>query len=398
MTIVETILTRRAGKRVSAGDHIVVGVDRIMSHDSSTPLAIDAFSRFDGASIPDEVRDRIVVVFDHVYPSPRVKYSSFHRAIREFCRRYGVRLYEGDGVCHPLLIEEGLVGPGDVVVGGDSHTPICGVVGALGFGMGSTDIAACWRLGRTWIEVPESVLVELVGPMPRGVYPKDVGLSYVGEMTSKGALGKALEFAGPLSRDLSVDERMPIGALSTEVSAVTGVFPADGLRPEGDYADRVSVDARDLEPLLACPHRVDNVRPVTEVEGREVDQVFVGSCANGTVGDLAVVAKILKGRRVSKNTRMIIVPATRRVYEEAYRRGYLEAFLESGAVVCWPSCGPCLGRFEGVLADGEVCISTSNRNFKGRMGSPDAEIYLASPATAAASAIEGRIVDPRGFL
>lgn len=398
MTIIETILSKKIGERVKSGDHIIVRVDRIMSHDSSSPLAIEAFEDFDEQVIPEEVLERIVVIFDHVYPSPRERYSSFHRAIREFCSRHGIKLYEGEGICHPLLIERDLVRSGDVVVGGDSHTPICGVVGALGFGMGSTDIAACWRFGETWIEVPQSILIRFTGSMPRGVFPKDVALSYVEKLTCRGGIGMALEFTGPITRKLTPDQRMPIGALATEVSATTEVFSTAEFRPEGDYADAMEIDVSDLEPLIACPHNVDNIKRVTEVKGKEIDQVFVGSCANGMICDLAVVAKILKGKKIHGNVRMIVIPATRRIYEDALRQGYIETFLRSGAIVCWPSCGPCLGRFEGVLADGEVCISTSNRNFRGRMGSPNAMIYLASPATAAASAVEGEITDPRGYI
>lgn len=398
MTIVETLLSKRIGKRVESGDHVVVQVDRVMSHDSSTPLAIEAFKRFDEQVIPPEVLDRILVVFDHVYPSPRERYSSFHKSIREFCGRYGIRLYEGKGICHSLLIEQGLVRPGDVVVGGDSHTPICGVVGALGFGMGSTDIAAGWRFGETWIEVPQSILIRFTGNMPRGVYPKDLALAYVEKLTCKGGIGTALEFTGEIARGLTSDERMPIGALATEASATTEVFSTPEFGPEGDYVDTHEINVGDLEPLIACPDNVDNVKRVQEMEGKEVDQVFVGSCANGKICDLAVVARILKGRKVNGNVRMIVIPATRRTYDDALRLGYIETFLRSGAVVCWPSCGPCLGRFEGVLADGEACLSTSNRNFRGRMGSPNAMIYLVSPATAAASALEGKITDPRGYV
>ncbi|MFQ6084907.1 MAG: 3-isopropylmalate dehydratase/homoaconitate hydratase family large subunit [Candidatus Bathyarchaeia archaeon] len=398
MTIVETIFSRKLGREVEPGDQVVIDVDRIMSHDSSTPLAIEAFGRFKDGRIPKDVVKKIVVVFDHVYPSPNERYSNFQRSIREFCRHHGINLLEGEGISHSVLIEKGLVKQGDVVVGGDSHTPICGVVGALGFGMGSTDIAACWKLGQTWIEIPESILVTVTGETGRGVFPKDVALSYVEKLTSRGGIGKALEFGGSYCKELGIDERMPIGALATETSATTGVFSGDLVETGSDYADQIEIDASDLEPLVACPHEVDNVRPVSDVEGREVDQVFVGSCTNGTLCDLRIVNRIMSKRRVHKDTRMVIIPATRRVYEEASKLGYLETFLRSGAVVCWPSCGPCLGRFEGVLGQGEVCVSTSNRNFRGRMGSPRAEIYLASPAVAAASAIEGRIRDPRGYL
>lgn len=398
MTVVEEILSKKVGRRVSAGDQVVVNVDGVMSHDSSTPLAIESFNKFEERVIPRSVLDKITVVFDHVYPSPQERYSTFQKHVREFCKQHGIRLYEGEGVCHSVMIEKGHVKKGDFIVGGDSHTPIYGVKGAIGVGMGSTDVSACWRLGNTWIELPEGLLITLSGDLARGVYPKDVALAYVRELTCKGGIGKALEFAGPFTEKLSVEERMPIGALATEASAVTDVFLESGSKSGSGYTEKMEIDVGELEPLVACPHNVDNVKPVTEVAGRKVDQVFVGSCANGMVCDLAVVAKILKGRKVHSGTRMIIIPATRSIYAEAYKKGYLETFMKSGAVVCWPSCGPCLGRFEGVLSAGEVCVSTSNRNFRGRMGSPEAEIYLASPATAAASAIEGRITDPRDYL
>lgn len=382
------------------GRLLVVDVDYIMSHDTTTPLAIESFGRF----VDDNIhKDKIVIVFDHIVPPSYPEASFNQRKMKEFCLRYNLRFFEGCGICHALMIERGYVKPWRIIVGGDSHTPVYGVAGAIGLGMGSTDIAAAWRTGKTWLEVPESIKIEIDGKLPRGVTSKDVALAYVKEITLSGGQEKALEFGGETLRGMDVYERMPIGIMASECTAVTQVFQdeASGLIPDEDahYVDEISINVDRLEPLIACPHSPDNVKPVSEVEGREVNQVFVGSCTNGTIHDLRIVASILRGRRTNPYVRTLVSPATIQVYRQAQREGLVDAMLESGAVIVLPpGCGPCIGRHLGVLGDGDVCVSTSNRNYQGRMGSPKADIYIASPATAAATAIEGKIADPRRYM
>lgn len=301
------------------------------------------------------------------------------------------------------MLERGFIHPGDVIAGGDSHTLVYGVASAIGIGMGSTDIAACWKTGKTWLEIPETIHIIMEGQLPTAVYPKDLALRYVQELTLSGARGNVIEFSGNLLETMSVYERMPIGLMATECSAVTEVFwnQAAELLPDHDahYLDEIEIDAGSLEPLVALPHAPDNVKPVTEIEGIEVNQVFIGSCTNGTLHDLEIVATILKNRTINRYTRTLISPATVQIYEKALERGYINTFLKSGAMVCMPpGCGPCIGRHLGVLGEGDICVSTSNRNYQGRMGSPKSEVYLASPATAVATALEGKIADPRRYI
>lgn len=394
-TLFKKILEKR-GK--IQGDFAVIDVDLVMSHDTTTPLAIDAFNKFSEKKMFDV--EKIKIFYDHLYPSSYITGSEQHKKMSEFCRTHGIKTHRGEGVCHTFMIEN-YVKPGMVVVGGDSHTPVYGVVSALAFGVGSTDIASCWKSGKIWIEVPDSILIEIEGRLSKGVYSKDVALNYVKELSCKGGLNKALEFTGDALRQFDTYERMPIGVMATETSAYTQIFwdEAHGLigDEKAEYSDRYSFEISKLEPLVACPPEVDNVKNIEELEGLKIDQVFIGSCTNGTYRDLEVVARIIEGRKVDEDTRLIIIPATKRIYQEAMQNGLLNIFLKAGGMVCYPGCGPCLGRQQGVLASGEKCLSTTNRNYRGRMGSPDAEIYLASPASAAATAINGEITDPRRY-
>jgi 3-isopropylmalate dehydratase large subunit len=396
-TLVEKILAK---KGVIQGNLAVVDIDYIMSHDTTTPLAIEAFNKFNEKFIH---RDKVVIIFDHIVPPSCPDAALNQLKIKTFCRQYGIKFYEGQGICHTLMLEKGFVQPWSVIVGGDSHTPVYGVAGAIGLGMGSTDIAASWRIGQTWLEVPESIKVEVNGQLPRGITSKDVALAYVNELTLSGGQEKALEFCGDTLKEMDVFERMSIGIMATECTAVTQVFQNEnvGLIPDNDasYYDEVKIEANGLEPLVACPHSPDNVKPVTEVEGQDVTQIFIGSCTNGTIHDLRTAARILKGRKTNPYVRTIVAPATLNIYNQALKEGLIEILLQSGAMVCTPpGCGPCLGRHLGVLGDGDVCVSTGNRNYQGRMGSPKAQIYLASSATAAATAVEGKINDPRRYL
>jgi 3-isopropylmalate dehydratase large subunit len=396
-TVVEKLIERRGARQ---GDFAIVPVDKIMSHDQTTPLAVEAFEKLEARSLK---RDRLVIVFDHIIPPSSIEAADNQRMVRDFCRKHGVTLFQGEGICHTLMIEKGLVKAGDIVVGGDSHTPVYGVAGALALGMGSTDIAACWQTGETWLEVPESILIRVVGEPPTGVFPKDIALAYVHKLGISGSQDAVIEFTGETVEKLDPYERMPIGIMATECGAVTEIFwnRERNLVPDqgAEYRDTLEIDSSGLEPLVACPHKPDNVKTVREAEGRDVDQVFIGSCTNGTIHDLRVAASILNGRRVDPYARTIVMPATASVYRQALQEGLVETFLRSGAIFCLPAgCGPCIGRHMGVLGSGEVCLSTTNRNYQGRMGSPKAEVYLASPATAAATAVEGKIADPRRYL
>jgi 3-isopropylmalate/(R)-2-methylmalate dehydratase large subunit len=395
-TLVEKIIKSKGSVR---GDYSVLDVDLVMSHDTTTPLAIDAFNNFKEKSFFE--KNKIKIFFDHVYPSSHSSASELHRKMIDFAKKNGLKTYRGQGICHTLMIDK-YVKPEMVVIGGDSHTPVYGIVSTLAFGMGSTDIAACWKTGKTWIKIPESMLIEVRGELQKGVYSKDIALRYVSEIRSEGGLNQALEFTGNTLRKMDKFDRMAIGIMATETSAQTQIFWDENTGLVGDknanYNEKFLIDVTNLEPQIACPHEVDNVHSVTEVEGIEIDQVFVGSCTNGNYKDMEIVAQIIKDNKVDPNTRLIIIPATRKILQQAMKNDLINIFLNAGALVCYPGCGPCLGRQQGVLASGERCLSTSNRNYRGRMGSPNAEIFLASPAVAAATAINGEITDPRRYV
>lgn len=396
-TVVEKILKRKGRTQ---GNHIVVDVDWIMSHDTTTPLAIEAFEKFSEKTIQ---KDKIVIVFDHIVPPSYPDAALNQRSMKDFCRKYSIPFFEGQGICHTLMIEKGYVQPWNVIIGGDSHTPVYGVAGAVGLGVGSTDVAACWKTGQTWLEIPESIKIEVTGEMRKGVTSKDVALAFVKELTLSGGQEKALEFCGDTLAKMDVYERMPIGIMATECTAVTEVFQDAKLKLVPDngvsYSDEIHIETDKLEPLIACPHSPDNIKAVSEVVGKEVNQVFIGSCTNGTIHDLRTAARLLKGKTVNPYVRTIVAPATIDIYRQALNEGLIDIIQNSGAMVCLPpGCGPCLGRHLGVLGDLDVCVSTSNRNYQGRMGSPKGEVYIASPATAAATALEGKIADPRRYL
>ena len=413
-TITEKIFSEHLGRDVKSGEMVIAEVDVAMLQDGTGPLAIEEFDNLKF----DEVRvDKAVIFIDHASPSPRKELSNFHIMLRNFSKDHDVILHDvGDGVCHQLLAEN-YVKPGDIVVGADSHTCTVGALGAFATGMGSTDVAIIFGLGKTWFKVPETIRFILSGKMPHGVFAKDLILHIIGMIGVDGATYKAMEFDGELVSDMSQDARFTLTNMAVEAGAKTGLIPTDErtkefLRKNGrenDYRkirsdedanfERVyEIDVSSLEPMVSLPHNVDNVKPVGEVEGVKIDQVYIGTCTNGRMEDLRIAAEILKGRRKDPTVRLIVSPASRKIYMEALKEGLIEIFLESGAVVLPPGCGPCVGIHQGILGDGEKVLSTQNRNFKGRMGNPNAEIFLASPATAAASAVNGRITDPRRYL
>jgi len=418
MTISEKILARASGKeRVEPGEYVNAKIDLAMFHDLTGPLTLKVLEEvgFDKPWDPE----KIVVVFDHQVPAESVKTAELHKMLRSYVKKAGIRKFYDvgrGGIAHQVLVEDGLAQPGMLIVGADSHTCTYGAVGAFATGIGSTEMAAAMLTGELWFKVPETINFKVVGRLGRGVYAKYVILHIIGEIGVDGALYKAAEFTGPVVERMDIGERMVLTNMAVEMGAKTGIVNPDdktisyvtqraSLRyspvrsdPDAQYYSIVEVDASALEPQVACPHSVDNVKPVSEVEGVPIDQVFIGSCTNGRLEDLEVAAKILSGRKVHSNTRLIVIPASQKVYLEALRRGIVETIVKAGGVVANPNCGPCLGGHMGLLADGEKALSTSNRNFVGRMGSPKAEIYLASPATAAATAIEGCIADPRKYL
>jgi len=418
-TLTEAILSAKAGRTVTPGEFVVVDVDLMYAHDGTAPLAMRVMEDHE---VLHKVLspEKAVLVIDHASPPPTVSAATAHRLMRDFARKFNVTLYDvGTGVCHQVIVEAGHVKPGMVVLGADSHTVTLGALSAFATGVGSTDIAVAFATGKAWLKVPEPVKVVLEGPPKPWVMGKDIALTLLGEVGTDGLTYKAAEFQGTALKHISMDSRMTISNMCVEAGAKVGIFPADEtlikwLRAQGinsgvsqalmnpghnaPYSDELRIDVNRVEPMVAAPPNVDNVRVVNEVEGVEVDQVFIGSCTNGRYEDFAVAAKILKGRRVKAGVRCIAVPASRRVYKELLRSGIIDVLINAGCFVAHSTCGPCIGAHLGLLAPGETAISTSNRNFTGRMGHKDSKVYLASPATAAASAVKGMITDPREFL
>ena len=425
MTIVQKILAKAAGRAsVAVGDVVEPRVDLAMSHENAA-LVINQFHEiYKGTDLEPRLwdPDRIAIIFDHRVPAESAKTATNQKKIRDFVAKHGIARFHdlrGDegGICHQILPESGYVLPGRVVVGTDSHTTSHGALGAFAFGIGATEMAAVWALGRVLnVEVPDTIKVIVRGTLPSYVLPKDLILHLIGRISAEGANFKVIEFHGDAIDQMTTSGRLTLCNMSVEAGATSGIVPPDRetLRYLGDeagvpgdvdlvipdadasYSDTIDIDANVLAPQLACPHTVDNVKPVVDVAGHRVDQIVIGSCTNGRLDDLEVAAGIVKGRRLAKHVRMLVFPASWRIYKEAMRRGYLTELIDAGAVVMNPGCGCCLGVHQGALGDGEVALSTTNRNFKGRMGNPSSEVYLCSPAVAAASALTGVITDPRG--
>jgi len=409
LTITEKILANASHKsEVTAGNVAIVDVDIVMAHDSTAPLAIEAFYEI-GGKIFDP--NKIVVVFDHFFPPPNIEAAKLHQKVRNFVAKHEIKNFFTDGVCHQILVER-FVSPGSVVVGADSHTCTEGALGAFSTGLGSTDIAAAMATGKCWFKIPESLRFNLSGSPRKGVYAKDVILNIIGHVGADGATYKAAEFTGDYVNNANVSSRLTLCNMAVEIGAKNGIIEADEktanyLGREGNifksdedavYEEEYEIEVDRIDPQVACPPTVDNVKPVASVEGKTVDQAFIGTCTNGRLEDIEIAVKVLRGKRIADRVRLLVVPASTKVYLDAFRMGYIQEIIKAGGIICNPGCGPCVGRHEGVLAEGETCISTQNRNFSGRMGSPKAEIYLASPATVAASALAGKIVDPRGYL
>jgi 3-isopropylmalate/(R)-2-methylmalate dehydratase large subunit len=424
MTVVQKILARASGvSRVSVGDVVEPRVDLAMSHENAALVINQFLEIYEGTGRAPRLWDpaRVAIVLDHRVPAESPKTATNQKRVRDFVTAYRIQRFHdirGDvgGICHQILPENGYVRPGAVVVGTDSHTTSHGALGAFAFGIGATEMASVWALGSVLnVEVPATIKVVVRGRFKKHVGPKDLMLHLIGRLGAEGANFKVLEFHGETITRMSTSGRLVLCNMAVEAGATAGIVAADAeteryLRdeagvtdpiarvtpdPDAEYDSVVELNVAKLTPQIACPHTVDNVKPIAEVAGRTVNQVVIGSCTNGRLDDLAVAAKILKGKKVAANTRMLIFPASSKIYRQALAKGYVATFMDAGAVVMNSGCGPCLGVHEGALGDGEVALSTTNRNFKGRMGNPKSEVYLCSPAVAAASAVTGVISDPR---
>ena len=414
-TFAQKVLAKAAGNpHVAVGQIVTVKPAHLLTHDNTSAIVgkIDK----DLAEFGLVSRDLPIIVLDHVIPASDEKTATGHATIRKFIDKYGVRhFYDvGEGICHQVVIEKGHALPGTIIVGSDSHTCSYGAVGCFSTGIDRTEAAALLLTGETWLKVPPSLKITVRGRFARGVSAKDLILRIIGDIGADGADYAAVEFHGDIG-NLSVEERFTVANMGVEMGAKIAVFPVDeqtiaylksaGVPPsayepvwadkDAEYARELTYDLAKLEPVVACPHTVDNVKPVGEVAGKKIDQCLLGTCTNGRLSDLHEAAAVLKGRHVSPKVRLLVLPASRSIYEAAAQDGTLLALSRAGATVLPPGCGPCLGAHQGILAPGEVCLSTANRNFKGRMGCKEAEIYLASPATVAATALHGVITDPR---
>ncbi len=405
-TLAEQILSQHAGREVHAGEFVVVEPDVVMSHDSLTPGIIKILHEelgLENVCHPE----RLVFVFDHVTPPSTVGTADSQNLVRRFARQQNIRLFDvGRGICHQVLVEEKIAAPGRIVVGADSHSTSYGAVGAFGTGMGSTDVALIWATGRTWMRVPETYQIIVNGRFPAGVDVKDLALKCCREINIDGANYMAVEYHG--LDWLPLNGRQTMASMAVEMGAKAGIFPPFGavadqvtvpdwffVDPQATYPKTLTVNLAELEPQVAMPHAVDHVVDLSEVAGTKVDVVFLGTCTNGRYEDFKIAASLLSGRKISRDVRLIITAASNRELRKAAADGTLDTLLEAGATLTTPGCGMCMGRHQGTLGDGDVCLSTANRNFKGRMGAPTSKIYLASPAVAAATALTGVISDPR---
>jgi 3-isopropylmalate/(R)-2-methylmalate dehydratase large subunit len=424
MTVVEKIMARASGRdEVSAGEVLEPAVDLAMSHENAALVVNQFLAVYEGTGLEPRIWDpsKIAIIFDHRVPAESSKTASNQKKVREFVAEHGITRFHdirGDegGICHQILPENGYVRPGAVVVGTDSHTTSHGALGAFSFGIGATEMASVWALGVVLnVEVPGTIRVNVAGHFPDRVGAKDLILHLVGRLTAQGANFRVIEFHGEAIRSMSTSGRLTLCNMTVEAGATSGIVPGDEetirylrdvagvtdeielVHPDSDAVNEqeIGIDVSTLGPQIACPHTVDNVKPIDEVQGTKIHQVVIGSCTNGRLDDIAVAAQILRGRKVARGTRMLVFPASGRIFQEALENGYVADLMKAGAVVMNSGCGPCLGIHEGALGDREVALSTTNRNFKGRMGNPNSEVYLCSPDVAAASALTGEITDPR---
>lgn len=410
-TIIEKIIGRNTDKSVSAGDIVTVSVDRVMIHDIFIPFVASKFEEMGFKKLWDP--DKVVLIYDHLVPASQVDDTRHFKIGNEFVKKYGMKnIHRSDGICHQLMTEAGYVKPGNVVFGTDSHTTTYGCVGAFSSGIGYTEMASILGTGTMWVRVPETIKIEINGELPENVASKDVILRLIGDLGADGATYKALEFTGDTVANMTVASRMTIANMAIEAGAKCALFTPDEKTAQycqielteketslvGDedahYIKTIKYNAEDLVPVMACPSQVDKIEDVSKLEGTEIDQVFIGSCTNGRLEDLHTAAKILKGKKVAPFVKLIVTPASRKIYTEAVEDGTMKILSEAGAIITHPGCGLCCGRAGGILTDGERVVATNNRNFLGRMGTSKVEIYLASPKTAATCAINGKITVP----
>ena len=411
-TFAEKILAKKAHlPKTVPGQIVEVRPDVVLSHDNTAPI-FGIFQRMGGKKVFDPGMHAIII--DHATPAPTTKHAENHRIIREFVKDQGIKnFYDvGRGICHQILVESGLALPGELVLGSDSHTPHAGVMGAFAAGIGRTEMASIWAIGEIWLRVPESLKITVNGQLGEGVTSKDLALTVIGDLKADGGLYMSVEWHGEAIHALPLSQRATLTNLMAEMGAKNSYIPPDqmvfnflkerarrsyeAVFPDEDakYAVEVTYEGAEIGLMVACPHTVDNVKPLSEVRGTPIDQAFLGTCTNGRLDDLAAAAAVLEGRKIKSGKRLIIIPASEAIYLAALRAGYLETFLNAGAMIESPGCGPCMGNHMGVPAVGEVSISTANRNFRGRMGTKESEVYLASPAVVAASAVAGVIEDP----
>ena len=420
-TLVEKIFTAHSGRDVKAGDVTVAKIDFCFGQDGTSMLVIDSFMDLGAKKVFN--KDKFRMVIDHSSPSPSIGVSEVHKKMRNFAKEHDLKIFDiGCGVCHQVIPEAGLVLPGDLVVGADSHTCTYGALGAFSTGMGSTDVAVALASGKNWFKVPETIKIILKGKTQKGVYSKDVILYVIGSLGADYCTYDAVEFAGDYIKNLTMDSRFTITNMAIEMGAKAGIiepdektykwlkahpapfaslrYGASGVKSDKDavFKEVLEFNVDKIAPQVAKPHTVDNVEPVNKLKNVKIDQAFLGTCTNGRLEDLQIAHSILKNKKIHKDVKMIIAPASKDIFQKAMQKGVISEFVKAGACVVAPGCGPCVGTHNGVLSSGEVCISTANRNFKGRMGNPEGFIYLGSPATVAASAIKGKITDPRKYI
>lgn len=414
MTMSEKILAKASGnEKVEAGDIIMADIDVAMVHDLTGPLTLQSLEQINTDKVWDP--DKIVIPFDHQVPADSLDAAKNHQIMRDFVKEQGIKNFYDvyEGVCHQVVPEKGHALPGTVIVGSDSHTCTNGALGAFSTGIGSTDMAMVFATGQLWFKVPETIQYNITGKLPENVTSKDVILNIIGQVGQDGATYKACEYAGETVRNMEMSDRLVMSNMAIEMGGKTGLVEPDKVTDEylknrtnkpytkfttdSDAAslEVMDIDVSQLEPQVACPNYVDNVKPASECEDVEIDQVFIGSCTNGRLKDLEQAARILKGNKVKEGVRVLVIPSSRTIYKQALEEGLMDIFVDAGALVCNPCCGPCLGGHIGLIGDGEVSLSTSNRNFKGRQGSPEGKVYLSSPIVAAESAITGHITAPR---
>ena len=412
-TFAEKILAKKAGLDHTVPDQIVeITPDVALSHDNTAPI-YGIFQRMGGERVFDPGMHAIFI--DHAAPAPTTKHAENHRIIRDFVRDQGIENFfdVGRGICHQVLVEEGLALPGEIVLGSDSHSPHAGVMGAFGAGIGRSEMASIWAVGQLWLRVPESMKITINGKLHPGVTAKDLSLHIIGDLGADGGLYLSVEWHGEAIQAMDLSQRATLPNMMAEMGAKNSYIPPDEKvtaflegrakrpfelvypDPDANYAQSYTYEANTIEPMIACPHTVDNVKPLSAVVGTHVDQAFLGTCTNGRLEDLAAAAEVLQGRKIAAGTRLIVIPASSQVYLDALKAGHIETFLNAGGHIESPGCGPCMGNHMGVPAVGEVSITTANRNFRGRMGTKESDVYLASPAVVAASAIAGEIAHPK---